>query len=244
MASKADAAAGTQRKPTKIDIQLPRYNLHDALAKLTKQTGIEVIAGAYAKPRPRVAGANMAGKPFRLQASSVEKALDQLCAVFDYEWSKDGKVYLLHKKYPHLDELYQVSNEARQKVDALPKAVTFKHLTQFLDIPQEWVEALAEQHPTFILLSQNNPRRDEIAFYARLPETFRAQLDKGEKVAYSELPIALRQEIQTTTKARWKSITTEQVSKFAYRLTTDPQGWQRLQVLNLPGKLSPLKKSR
>jgi hypothetical protein len=243
-ARQSKTAAKVQRQKIEVKIALPRYNLHDALAELVKQTGIEAIADAYAKPRPKVDDANRTGKPFRLQAPTIEKALDQLCAVFGYEWTKEGNVYLLRNKYPQLDEPYQVSDAVRQKVDAAPNDATFKHLAQFLDLKQEWMESLAEQHPPFILLSEKSPRRDEIAFYARLPEPLRAKLDKGGKVAYNELPKDVREQVLTTAQARWKSLTPAQVSKFVYRLTRDSKGWQRLQTLNLPNPRPSPQKAR
>lgn len=227
-----------------IVIDLPRWNLHDALEELVKQTGIEVIADAYAKPRPKVAAANRAGQRFRLQAPSAEKALDRLCETFDYTWDKRDRIYLLYNNYSYQDAPYLVSDAVRQKVDALPKTLTFKHLAVFLDLKQEWVESLAEQRPQFILLSEKSPRRAEIAFYARLPESLRAKLDKGGKVAYTELPQEVREQVLTAAKTQWKSITAEQVAKFIYRLDTDSKGWQYLQTLNLPNKLPTPKKRR
>lgn len=231
-------------KAKAIVVDLPRWNLHDALEELVKQTGIEVIADSYAKPRPKVAAANMEGRRFHLQAPSAEKVLDRLCEIFEYTWDKRDKIYLLYNNYSYQDEPYLVNNAVRQKVDALPKTLTFKHLVGFLDLKQEWVESLAEQRPQFIMLSEKSPRRAEIAFYARLPESLRAKLDKGGKVAYTELPKDVREQVLTTVKAQWKGITSGQVAKFIYRLNTDSKGWQYLQTLNLPTQLPAPKKKR
>jgi hypothetical protein len=86
------AANGTaaQRSRPHIDFQLPRFNLHDTVTKIAEQTGANIVADSYFKPRPRIAIYNATKRPFRLRVESVEDALKQLCDLFDYRWKKEG----------------------------------------------------------------------------------------------------------------------------------------------------------
>lgn len=221
---------------TKVNLRLSRYSLHEALTAIGKQYKVTILCDSYFHPRKRIAELNRAKQTLLLRNMTLEQAFNRLARLFEYQWSKEGDAYIFKNKVPSLDAGYEVDEKTLDLVMQNPTNGTFKFLSRFLDLSEKPLLALAEQHPQFELLLPKSPRRAEIAFYARLPEALRLRLDKGEKVAYSEFPNEIRQEIQTTAKAQWKGITTEQVSKFVYRLTTDPQGWQRLQTLNLPNQ--------
>ncbi len=220
----------------KVNLILPRYNLHEALVAIGKQHKVTILCDSYFHPRKSIAEFNKLKQPLVLRNLTLEQAFNQLARLFDYQWSKEKDAYIFKNRVPALDAGYEVDEKTLDLVLQNPTDGTFKFLARFLDLSEKPLLSLAEQHPQFELLLPKSPRRAEVVFYARLPDALRARFDKGEKVKYSELPEDIRKSVLTTAQQNNKNLKPSVVEKFVYQLVKDKNGWQRLQTTGLPNK--------
>jgi hypothetical protein len=218
----------------RVNLTLPRYNLHEALAAIGKQHKVTILCDSYFHPRKRIAELNKRKQSLVLRNLTLEQAFNQLARLFEYQWSKEGDAYIFKNKVASLDAGYEVDEKALDLVLQSPTNAMFKFLVRFLDLSEKPLLSLAEQHPQFELLLPKSPRRAEIEFYAGLPDALRVRLDKGEKVKYSELPEETRQRALTTAQQNNKNLKPSDVEKFVYQLVKDKNGWQRLRTTGVP----------
>lgn len=232
----AGSKKSTSPPAPKVNLTLPRYNLHEALAAIGKQHKVTILCDSYFHPRKRIAELNKLKQPLVLRNLTLEQAFHQLARLFDYQWSKEKDAYIFKHRVPALDAGYEVDEKTLDLVLQNPTNGTFKFLARFLDLSEKPLLALAEQHPQFELLLPQSPRRAEVEFYARLPDALRNRLDKGDKVKYTELPEDIRKSVLTTVQQNSKNLKLSDVEKFVYQLVKDKSGWQRLQTTGLPNK--------
>jgi hypothetical protein len=220
----------------RVNLTLPRYNLHEALAAIGKQHKVTILCDSYFHPRKNIAAFNKLKQPLVLRNLTLEQAFNQLARLFDYQWSKEKDAYIFKNRVPTLDAGYEVDEKTLDLVMQNPPDGTFKFLARFLDLSEKPLLSLAEQHPQFELLLPQSPRRAEVEFYARLSDALCTRLDKGEKVKYSELPPDIRERALTAAQQNNKNLNPSDVEKFVYQLVKDKNGGQRLQTTGLPNK--------
>jgi hypothetical protein len=224
--SEWDNKPPTQRLRTQVNFQLPRFNLHDAVAKIVEQTGINIVAESYFKPRPGIAMFNVMRRPFRLRAESVEDALKQLGDLFDYRWKKEGNIYILQNKFAYADAPYRVPALYRDAAEANHGNMTFNYLCRFINLTPQQIESLAEQHPEFNFIKPGTLRRPEIEAYLALPEAMRKRLDKGEKVKWSEIPANAQEKVTALVRRKVRNVTPEQMKTTLHWLEKNRWGEQ------------------
>jgi hypothetical protein len=217
-----------QQSKERISLTIPRYNLDEALTQISKRYGVQIISQPYAKPRVNIALLNTKRKPLTFRNQSLEQVFGALARLFQYDWFKEGSVYIFKNQLAMQDAPYLVDDKIRQLAETNHDNGTFRFLSQFVNLTQQQIMSLAEQHPQFSLLYSTSPYRTQIEAYQTLLPNLRERLDAGKKVQWRELPESTTKTFAEIILTRHSKATPKQIASTTFWLARNQQGWEQL----------------
>lgn len=208
----------------KIRVEVSRYNIHEAVDLLARKYGFNCSVESYAKPRRIVSQMNRIRRPLVIQGQSLLDAFDQICKVFNYEWSEVNGVYIFKNRDWIADAAYRVPREALEFAKKYGSDTSFRFVAHFLNLTPNQIESLAEQYPQLHALENDSLRRAEVETYVLLPLPIRERLDKGQKIKWSEIPANVQNKVMDLVRRKVRNVTREQMATTLHYLEKNRWG--------------------
>jgi len=208
----------------KIRVEVSRYNIHEAADLLARKYGFNYSVESYAKPRRIVTQMNRVRRHWVIQGQSLIDAFDQICKVFNYEWSEVNGVYIFKNKDWIADAAYRVPSEALEFAKKYGSDTSFRFVAHFLNLTGNQIESLAEQYPQLHALENDSLRRAEVETYVLLPLPIRERLDKGQKIKWSEIPADVQSKVMELVRRKVRNVTREQMATTVHWLEKNRWG--------------------